>query len=210
MDDQNVISVIIVEDDNEIRQLMTFLIEKTNGFNCLASFSDCENALQPIIDLQPDVVLMDIELPGISGIQGILGLKEKVKNTDFIMLTIRDDDDSIFNSLKAGASGYILKDTAPAKILEAIVEVNQGGSPMTGSIARRITESFQPLGNSILSERENEVLTDLCKGMNYREIGEKHFISGHTVRTHIKTIYSKLHVHSRAEAVRKAIDQRLI
>jgi len=210
MESKKEISLVLVEDDDEIRQLLQFIIDRTNGFSCLATFKDCESAIISLPTLKPDVVLMDIELPGITGIEGVKLLKEKLPETDFIMLTIKDDDDSVFESLKSGASGYILKDTPPAKLLEAIIEAYEGGSPITRSIARKITESFHPKYDSILSEREKEILNDLCDGMGYRPIAEKRFISGHTVRSHIKNIYQKLHVNSRAQAVQKAIKDHLI
>lgn len=204
------IRVLIVEDDAEIRQLLFLLVSKSDRFECIGQFSNCEAALDPILELQPDVVLMDIELPGLSGIDGIARIRETTNESDFIMLTIRDDDDSIFDSLRAGATGYLLKDTPPGTLLAAIEEVYRGGSPITPSIARRITQSFQPSGNSPLSERETQVLEELCNGKSYNSIAEKFFISGHTVRAHIKNIYKKLHVNSRGQAVSEALRKRII
>lgn len=207
---QNNISVAIVEDDDEIRDLLTILIDNSPGFSCALSFSDCENAISPIKDERPEVVIMDIELPGMSGIEGVKQLKPALEQTDFIMLTIKDDDDTVFQSLTAGATGYLLKDTPPATLLENIREVHNGGSPMSAGIARKVTQYFRPERTSPLSERELEILQLLCNGKNYSQIAEQLFISGHTVRNHIKNIYQKLHVHSRAEAVNKAIKDRLI
>jgi len=207
---QNNISVAIVEDDNEIRNLLTILIDNSPGFSCTLSFPDCESAISPIKDERPEVVLMDIELPGMSGIEGVKQLKPALQQTDFIMLTIRDDDDTVFQSLAAGATGYLLKDTPPATLLENIREVHNGGSPMSAGIARKVTQYFRPERTSPLSERELEILQLLCNGKNYSQIAEKLFISGHTVRNHIKNIYQKLHVHSRAEAVNKAVRDRLV
>ena len=204
------IRVLIVEDDAEIRQLLYLLVSKSDQFECIGKFSNCEDALDPILELKPDVVLMDIELPGLSGIEGIARIRETSEESDFIMLTIRDDDDSIFDSLRAGATGYLLKDTPPGTLLSAIEEVYRGGSPITPSIARRITQSFQPSGNSPLSERETQVLEELCNGKSYNSIAEKFFISGHTVRAHIKNIYKKLHVNSRGQAVSEALKKRII
>ncbi len=210
MENKEKISVIIVEDDAEIRQLLYLLISKSNRFNCIGQFSTCESALTPILELVPDVVLMDIELPGISGIEGVTKIRETTENSDFIMLTIRDDDESIFASLRAGATGYLLKDTPPGTLLNAIEDVYNGGSPITPSIARRVTQSFQPNSESPLSERETQVLAELCDGKSYSHIAEQFFISGHTVRAHIKNIYKKLHVNSRAQAVSEALKKRII
>jgi DNA-binding NarL/FixJ family response regulator len=204
------IRVIIVEDDAEIRQLLYLLVSKSEHFQCVGQFSNCEDSIAPILESKPDVVLMDIELPGMSGIEGVTKIRELGDDTDFIMLTIRDDDDSIFESLRAGATGYLLKDTPPGTLLKAIKEVYNGGSPITPSIARRVTQSFHPSSTSPLSERETQVLEELCNGKNYNHIAEKFFISGHTVRAHIKNIYKKLHVNSRGEAVSKALRKRIV
>lgn len=204
------ISVAIIEDDNEIRQMLEKLIDHSTGFSCNLVFNSCEQAMDPVKNNLPDVILMDIGLPGMSGIEGIRLLKESIPGTDFIMLTIRDDDDAIFQSLCAGATGYLLKDTAPERLLTAIQEVHDGGSPISPSIARRITQSFQPQSPSPLSERETLILSKLCEGHNYSAIAEELFISGHTVRAHIKNIYTKLHVNSRAEMVKKALHDKLI
>lgn len=204
------ISVIIVEDDSEIRQLLYLLVSKSSKFSCIGQYSNCESAIDPILELCPDVVLMDIELPGMSGIEGVTKIREIDNQSDFIMLTIRDDDESIFASLRAGATGYLLKDTPPGTLLTAIEDVYHGGSPITPSIARRVTQSFQPSSVSPLSERETQVLAELCDGKSYSHIAEKFFISGHTVRAHIKNIYKKLHVNSRAQAVSEALKKRII
>lgn len=204
------IKVAIVEDDSEIRRLMTLIIDSSPGFICKQSYNDCESALAAISAAPPDVVLMDIDLPGMSGIEGVRRLKTGVPDIDFIMLTIKEDDDSIFNSLCAGASGYLLKDTPPAELLSAIGEVFRGGSPMSASIARKVIVSFRKPAETPLTTREREILEHLCNGENYKGIAEVLFISGHTVREHIKNIYKKLHVNSRAEAVKKAINNRLI
>ncbi|MEO8400151.1 MAG: response regulator transcription factor, partial [Ignavibacteriaceae bacterium] len=145
-----------------------------------------------------------------SGIQGVKILKETLPQIDFIMLTIQEDDESVFNSLCAGATGYLLKDTPPAELLTAIKEVREGGSPMSPSIARKIIETFKPNSKTPLTKRESEILVKLCDGENYKTIADSLFISGHTVRAHIKNIYQKLHVNSRAGAVKKAIQEKLI
>lgn len=204
------IQVAIIEDDNEIRQLMTLIIDGSPGYVCKHSYSSCEMALGPLKKSPPNVVLMDIDLPGISGIEGVKLLKENMPEIDCLMLTVQDDDDSIFNSLCVGATGYLLKETAPTDILKAIKEVYNGGAPMSASIARRIISSFKPEKETVLSVREAEILRHLCDGENYKVIAEKLHISGHTVRSHFKNIYKKLHVSTRAEAVKKAISNKLI
>jgi len=208
MSEEN-INIAIVEDDNEIRQTMSLIIDGSSGFSCKHSYPDGESALSSIEDLEIDVVLMDIELPGKSGIEITRTLKQKFPKIDFIMLTVQSDDDSIFESLCAGASGYLLKDTNPAELLEHIKEVVNGGSPMSSQVARRIINSFRIIENP-LSERETDVIRLLSKGMNYKDVAENLFLSPYTVKTHIKNIYAKLHVTSRAEAIYKAIKQKLI
>lgn len=203
------IHIAIVEDDNEIRQTLTLIIDGSQGFSCKYAFPDGESALASIENLPIDVVLMDIDLPGISGIEVTRRLKPKCSELDFIMLTVQSDDDSIFESLCVGASGYLLKDTNPADLLMHIQEVYNGGSPMSSQVARRIINSFRVIENP-LSERETEILKLLSKGLNYKEVADIVFLSPHTVKTHIKNIYAKLHVNNRAEAIYKAIKQKLI
>ena len=203
------IHIAIVEDDPEIRQTLQLIVDGSSGFVCKHVFPDGESAIENIADLPIDVVLMDIDLPGISGIDTTRILKKEFPKIDFIMLTVQTDDDSIFESLCVGASGYLLKDTNPADLLVHIKEVYDGGSPMSSQVARRIINSFRIIDNP-LSERETEVLKMLSKGLNYKEIADEIFLSPHTVKTHIKNIYSKLHVNNRAEAIYKAIKQKLI
>jgi len=203
------IHIAIVEDDNEIRQTLNLILDGSKGFACKYAFPDGESAIASIPNLPVDVVLMDIDLPGKSGIQATRELKKKCNDIDFIMLTVQSDDDSIFESLCAGASGYLLKDTNPADLLVHIKEVYDGGSPMSSQIARRIISSFRIIENP-LSDRETEVLKLLSQGLNYKDVAEEIYLSPHTVKTHIKNIYSKLHVNNRAEAIYKAIKQKLI
>ena len=203
------IHIAIVEDDNDIRQTLTLILDGSRGFSCKYAFPDGESALASIANLPIDVVLMDIDLPGKSGIEVTRQLKQHCPNVDFIMLTVQSDDDSIFESLCAGASGYLLKDTDPADLLVHIKEVYDGGSPMSSQIARRIINSFRIIENP-LSERETEVVKMLSKGSNYKDVAEALFLSPHTIKTHIKNIYAKLHVKNRAEAIYKAIKQKLI
>ncbi len=207
---KEIIHVAIVEDDDEIRQTLALIINGTPGFYCKHTFVDCESAIKEMPNLYVNVVLMDIELPGMTGIEGIKKLKPQVPDTDFIMLTIKQDDESIFESLRAGASGYLAKDTPPSELLKSIEEVFKGGAPMSGNIAKKVIKSFHSSSESPLSERETEILKLLCDGMNYRSIADQIFLSAHTVKSHIKNIYRKLHVNSRAEAVKKAIKDKLI
>lgn len=208
---KEIIHVAIVEDDDEIRQTLALIINGTPGYFCRHTFVDAESAVKELPSLYVNVVLMDIELPGITGIEAIKKLKPKLPETDFIMLTIKQDETSIFNSLCAGASGYLMKDTPPSELLQSIKEVHKGGSPMSTNIARKVILSFQKITPpSPLSDRETEILQLLCDGMNYRSIAEKIFLSSHTVKSHIKNIYKKLHVNSRAEAVKRAIKDNLL
>ena len=204
------IHVAIVEDDHEIRQTLALIIDGTPGFWCKHTFEDCEEALKTLPGVYINVVLMDVELPGINGIQGVRKLKPQMPDTDFIMLTIKQDNETVFASICAGASGYLMKDTPPTELLKAIEEARKGGAPMSANIARRIVQSFHQIKKSPLSDRETEVLKLLSQGMNYRSVAKQLFLSPHTVKTHIKNIYQKLHVNSRGAAVRKAIEDKLI
>jgi DNA-binding NarL/FixJ family response regulator len=203
------IHIAIVEDDHEIRQTLQLIIDGSSGFSCKYAFPDAESAIASIPNLPVDVVLMDIDLPGKNGIEATRELKKQCATIDFIMLTVQSDDDSIFESLCVGASGYLLKDTNPADLLVHIKEVFDGGSPMSSQIARRIISSFRIIENP-LSDRETQVLKLLSQGKNYKEAAEELFLSPHTVKTHIKNIYAKLHVNNRAEAIYKALRQKLI
>lgn len=205
------IDVAIVEDNNEVRETLTLFIDNSEGFNCIENFADCESAIKRIPEIIPDIVLMDIGLPGKSGIEGIQIIKRKLPDLDFIILTVQDDDESVFESLRAGATGYLLKNSNPNLILNSIKEVLGGGSPMSTAIARKVISSFHiDSFNSPLTKRETEVLKKLCEGKNYRVIADLMYVSGNTIRMHIKNIYKKLHVHSRGEAVKKAIDDKLV
>jgi DNA-binding NarL/FixJ family response regulator len=203
------IKVAIVEDNREIREGLTLLINGSPDFQCVLACASAEAALIEIPRQQPDVVLMDIGLPGISGIECIRRLKELAPKTQMMMLTVFEDHDKIFQSLAVGASGYLIKRTPPAKVLEAIQELHHGGSPMSNQIARRVVQVFQtPVRSSeavaLLSEREQEILTHLAQGFLYKEIAEALGISTDTVRTHVRNIYEKLHVHTRTGALLKA------
>ncbi|HVW15705.1 MAG TPA: response regulator transcription factor [Mucilaginibacter sp.] len=201
------IDVAIVEDIKEIREGLKILINLSEGFSCEKVYSTAEQALQSLPLAKPDVVLMDINLPGISGIECVKQLKPICPDTQFIMSTVYEDDENIYESLKAGATGYLLKKTVPSRILEAISEVYDGGSPMSTQIARRVIASFQKEDNiassEILTSREKEILKNLSDGLRYKEIAAKLKISIETVRSHARRIYEKLHVQSRTEALNK-------
>jgi len=202
------IQVGIVEDEKQIRESLTVLINGSEGFSCIHAFETAEEAIISIPSLHLDVVLMYIHLPGKDGIDCILNLKPTCNSVQFLMCTSFEDTDSVFKALKAGASDYITKTTQPSKILDAIVEVFNGGSPMSSNIARKVVNSFQNSNAENkemlkLSEREKEILHLLSKGLRYKEIADSLFLSTETVRTHIRNIYEKLHVNSRIEALNK-------
>jgi len=206
------ISVSIVEDDARVRASLARLIDGTPGFRCVSNHSSAEDALKEIPKFKPNVVLMDINLPGINGVECSRQLKPQLPGTQIIMLTVYQNTEHIFNALAAGATGYMLKQTPPLELVAAIKEVNAGGSPMSGHIARKIVQSFQqPVSNSpeaqSLSPREAEVLDLLAKGFLYKEIAESMKVTYATVHTHIRHIYEKLHVRSRTEAVAKHLNQ---
>lgn len=202
------IRVALVEDDAQVRAGLEALISNASNCACVAAFGSAEEALARLPVLQPDVVLMDIHLPGMSGIDCIRQLKLQRPKIQIMMLTVFEDHDRIFQSLAAGASAYLLKQTPPTKLLEAITELHQGGSPMSTQIARRVVEAFRPSGTGDeatagLSTREKEIIGLLGKGYLYKEIASQLGISVETVRTHIHNTYEKLHVRTRTEAVMK-------
>ena len=206
------IKVAIVEDNEKIREGLATLIDGSEGFQCTATYESAEEALRRLPVYNPDVVLMDIQLPRMSGIECVEKLKEKNPEFQIMMLTVYEDDEKVFKSLVAGASGYILKRTRPAELLEAIRELHEGGSPMSDQIARKVVQAFQQMGKSSketenLSDREMEILSFLAKGYHDKEIAEKFFLSIKTVRTHLRNIYKKLHVRSRTEAVLKYLQK---
>ena len=204
------IKVSIVEDDKLILEAIRDLIVETDGFNCSGFYGDCESAIEDMKNNRPDVMLMDIELPGISGIEGVKKIKELYPKTDIIMLTVHEDLSLGFQALTAGACGYLDKSASEEKIIESIKEISDGGAPMSYKIAKLVVSSFQKKPESVLTKREFDVLDQLCKGQSYKEIAYKLFISVGTVRHHIKNIYFKLHVHSISEAVAKALKERIV
>ena len=202
------ISVSIVEDSDQVRTTLARLINRAEGFTCLNQYPSAEAALEGLPGERPDVVLMDINLPGMNGVECVRRLKQVAPQTQVMMLTVYEDTENIFNALAAGASGYLLKRTSTQELLAAIREVQRGGSPMTTHIARKVVQSFQRAGASTqatenLSPREQEVLDCLAKGFLYKEIADNLGISYETVHTYIRRIYEKLQVRTRTEAVAK-------
>jgi DNA-binding NarL/FixJ family response regulator len=200
--------VSIVEDDRGVRETLAALLEGERGFQLVGCHPTAEEACRLVPEQRPEVVLMDINLPRMSGIECVRRLKSTMPKLHILMLTMYEDSERIFESLKAGANGYLLKRTPPAKLLEAIEEVKGGASPMSGSIARVVVRYFNEMADAFperatLSPRENEILQLLVQGNRYKEIAHLLSISMDTVRTHLKHIYEKLHVHSRTEAVAK-------
>jgi len=211
------INVVIVEDNNTIREGLAALINGTAGYSCVGAFGDCESFLSKLPTLKVDVALMDIGLPGMNGIEGVIKAKQIKSNINILMLTIYEESQVVFKALCAGACGYLVKKTPPLRLLESIKDAYEGGSPMSSQIARQVITVFQQSSGfkeeneeSELSEREREVLVSLADGNNYNEIANRLFISVDTVRHHIRNIYKKLHVHSQSEAVAKAIRKGLI
>lgn len=202
------VKVSVVEDDPGIRTGLTRLLARTPGYKCLGSYSSAEIALEEIPKTRPDVVLMDINLPGMDGVECVRRLKLKLPALQVLMLTVYDDPPRIFEALKSGATGYLMKHTPPAELLEAIRDLQHGGAPMNSQIARKVVESFQksaPAQKSSemeqLSPREKQILELLARGYLIKEISEQIGIGFGTVRSHIRHIYEKLHVRSRAQAV---------
>ena len=212
----NNIRVVLFEDNTNLRRGLTALINGSEGFECAAAFGNCDNLLKNITDSRPDVVLMDIEMPGMTGIEAVHLIKENFPEVKILMETIFEEDEKVFASICNGAEGYILKNTPPVMILDAIREVYEGGAPMTPSIASKVLKMFRShtgrvKDNSLnLTTREKEILSCLVEGMSYKLIADKCFISIDTVGGHIRHIYEKLQVHSKSEAVVKAIKRNII
>jgi DNA-binding NarL/FixJ family response regulator len=202
------ISVSIVDDEKELRESIATFVDGSPGFKCVSAYGSAAAALHRLPEERPDVVLMDINMTGMDGIECVERLKARVPDMQIVMLTVYEDTDKIFKALTAGASGYLLKRSSPARLLEAIKEVQAGGSPMSSSIARKVVASFRKAaptaGNQThLSPREQSVLDCLAKGLTYKQIADQLEISIDTIRTYLRRIYEKLHVQSRTEAVAK-------
>ncbi len=209
------IRIVLYEDNPQLREGLTMLLNGSDGFEVVGAFKNCNQAVHEIAALDPDVVLMDIDMPGTNGIEGLKNIRETNSDVKVLMLTVFDDNKYVFEAIKSGANGYILKKTPPAKLLEYIQEANTGGAPMTSSIATQVLQMFTKVHNPVsedyhLSEREKEVLQHLVNGYSYKMIASEMFISIDTVRSHIKKIYEKLHVNSKSEAVAKAFKNNIV
>ena len=207
--------VAVVEDNDELREGLARLIDGGSSTACVGVYGRCDELLAALPGVRPDVVVMDIGLPGMSGIEGVAKIKALAPATEILMVTVYEDEENIFQAIRAGASGYLLKKTLPGRLLDAIAEIHAGGAPMTASIARKVLAAFK--GNapastpeSSLSLREREILSALVNGQSYKMIADSCGISIDTVRSHIKSIYGKLRVHSKSEAVAAALKNRLV
>jgi len=212
---EKAVKVVIYEDNHDLREGMSFLLRTTGGLQLVGSFPDCRNVQQEVSQLRPDVVLMDIDMPGISGIQATAIVKAISPATQVMMLTVFDEEERIFDAIRNGASGYLLKSISPSEIISAIFDVNRGGSPMTANVARKVLRYFQHKPGAEqpdygLSPREFDIIKGLMKGFSYKLIADELDISIDTVRSHIRHIYDKLQVNSKTEAILKAVREKLI
>ena len=209
------IKVLLYEDNPQLREGLTMLIDGSDGFCVLASYKNCNTVVEEVEAWKPDVILMDIDMPGTNGIEGLKMIREKNTDVKVLMLTVFDDNKNVFDAIKNGANGYVLKKTPPAKLLEYINEAASGGAPMTASIATQVLKMFSQINTPKsedynLTEREKQVLQLLVEGYSYKMIAAEMFIAIDTVRSHIKKIYEKLHVNSKSEAVARAFRDKLI
>ena len=210
MNNRKNIKICIVEDDAVILKSLQEVLENAEGFTVTGAYFSAEDALKNFAEYYPDVLLLDIDLPGISGIEAIPKLKKIHPELNIVMLTVHDETQVVFSALKQGAVGYLLKGTNSKHLLRDIVDVYEGGAPMTPSIARQVITSFKPNIEINLSDRELEVLQKLSSGTNNKQIADDLFVSTNTIKAHVKNIYKKMHVNSRTEAVSKAIKKRWI
>ena len=209
------IKVLIYEDNPQLREGLTMLIDGSEGFSVVAAYKNCNNAVDEVEAFKPDIILMDIDMPGINGIEGLKNIRATTDQVKILMLTVFDDNKNVFESIKNGANGYILKKTAPARLLEYIAEAASGGAPMSANIATQVLKMFSSMNNSKgedynLSDREKQVLQFLVNGYSYKMIAAEMIIAIDTVRSHIKKIYEKLHVNSKSEAVAKAFKDKIV
>lgn len=209
------IKVVIIEDEREVREGLAMLIGGTSGFSCIGNYRSVEDARYHLKNQKPDVVLTDIGLPGIDGIEGIKVLREIMPDTPFIALTVYDDNERIFAALCAGACGYLLKTTQPSRLLESLKEVVAGGAPMSPEVARNVVRLFRdfappPNADYHLTPQEKEILKMLVEGHSYKTAAQRLSISYHTVSFHLRNVYEKLQVHSMTEAVAKALRENLV
>ena len=209
------IKILIYEDNPQLREGLSMLINGSDGFEVLAAYKNCNDVVAEVEAWKPQVILMDIDMPGVNGIEGLRLIRKIDTEVKILMLTVFDDNKNVFESLKAGANGYVLKKTPPAKLLEYISEAASGGAPMTSSIATQVLKMFSEVNDPVhadynLSEREKQVLQFLVNGYSYKMIASEMFIAIDTVRSHIKKIYEKLHVNSKSEAVAKAFKDKIV
>jgi DNA-binding NarL/FixJ family response regulator len=209
------IKVLIYEDNPQLREGLTMLISGSEGFEVMSAFRNCNNVVEEVQAFKPDVILMDIDMPGVNGLEGLKKIREVDNQVKILMLTVFDDNRNVFQAISNGANGYILKKTPPGKLLEYIAEAQSGGAPMTSSIATQVLKMFSSMNNEKgedynLSDREKQVLQLLVDGYSYKMIAGEMFISIDTVRSHIKKIYEKLHVNSKSEAVAKAFKDKIV
>lgn len=209
------IKILIYEDNPQLREGLSMLINGTDGFEVLAAYKNCNSVVDEVSAWQPDVVLMDIDMPGVNGLEGLKNIRKENTTVKVLMLTVFDDNKNVFEALRNGANGYILKKTPPARLLEYIAEAASGGAPMTASIASQVLKMFSEIPVAAvpdynLSDREKQVLQFLVNGYSYKMVAAEMNISIDTVRSHIKKIYEKLHVNSKSEAVAKAFKDKLI
>jgi DNA-binding NarL/FixJ family response regulator len=202
--------VLIVEDDQEIRNSFALIVNSSQKFTVVNAYGNCEEAINNLNRDKPEIVLMDVQLPGMNGIQGTKIIKERSPYSDVIMVTVYEDSELVFEALKAGASGYITKSANYLELLTALDEITKGGAPMSSRIARMVIDNFHVNPNSPLTRRETEILQLISEGKTYTQISEELFISKETAKTHIKNIYSKLQVNSKSEAIAKANQEKLI
>jgi len=215
MPDQPSLAVAVVDDDRGTREGLATLIGGTPGFRCVGTYASVEDALRGLAAAVPDVLLLDIHLPGRPGSEGVRLLRDKYPSTQVLMLTVFAEEDRVFESLCNGACGYLLKKTPPARLLEAITEAHQGGSPMSPDVARKVVVVLQRGGplerpEQRLTPHETRIIKMLAEGDSYHEVGERLGITVNTVRNYIRSIYEKLHVHTKSQAVSKALRGRLI
>lgn len=210
------IKVLLYEDNPQLREGLTMLIDGSEGFSILASYKNCDNVRDEVEAWKPDVILMDIDMPGTNGIEGLKLIRSTSNDVKVLMLTVFDDNKNVFEAIRNGANGYILKKTPPSKLLEYIQEAASGGAPMTASIATQVLKMFSQINvdkqneDYNLSDREKQVLQLLVDGYSYKMIAAEMYIAIDTVRSHIKKIYEKLHVNSKSEAVAKAFKDNIV
>lgn len=209
-DSEAFVRIVLIEDDETIRSAFSYLINQSDQFRVVNNYPSAERALKNIKSDDPHIVLLDIELPGMSGIEAIPKIKMQIEQVSILMLTVFDEQNKVFSALEKGASGYLTKDTPPEKILEALQDIHSGGAPMSAPIAKMVVHSFQKNINSPLTKRETEILIQISEGKTRSRVAREMFIDLETVKSHLKNIYAKLSVHSRADAIRKAKKNRYI